>query len=68
MERELADARRALDRVNLRRRNAQQGVAAEVHGLNDAWRRGVGRVLEAEAAAEELRRRIREETRKLAAS
>ena len=68
MERELADARRALDRINLRRRTAQQGVAAEVQGLNDAWRRGVGRVLEAEAAAEELRRRIREETRKLAAS
>ena len=86
LERELAAVRRALDRVNLRRRAAQVGdlgaggdlgtgggldgaggVAAELKGLADAWRRGVGRVLETEAAAEELRRQVLEERRKLAA-
>ena len=68
VERELADARRDLDRVNLRRQTAQQAVAAEVAGLGDAWRRGIGRVLEAEVAAEDLRRRAREESRRLAAA
>ncbi|RYO85281.1 hypothetical protein DL766_009024 [Monosporascus sp. MC13-8B] len=60
LERELAAARREIDRVNVRRRQAQDEAAGELRGLEDAWRRGVGRVLEAEAAAEALRRQVLE--------
>ncbi|RYP78346.1 hypothetical protein DL771_000531 [Monosporascus sp. 5C6A] len=63
LERELAAARREIDRVNVRRRQAQDEVAGELRGLEDAWRRGVGRVLEAEAAAEALRRQVLERRR-----
>jgi pre-mRNA-splicing factor SPF27 len=60
VERELADAKRAIDVVSLQRRNAQAEVAAEMTGLDEAWRKGVGRVLETEAAAEKLRRDVLE--------
>ncbi|RYP88558.1 hypothetical protein DL769_000254 [Monosporascus sp. CRB-8-3] len=63
LERELAAARREVDRVNVRRRQAQDEAAGELRGLEDAWRRGVGRVLEAEAAAEALRRQVLERRR-----
>ncbi|KAI0009951.1 Pre-mRNA-splicing factor SPF27 [Xylariaceae sp. FL0662B] len=60
LERELAAARRDVDLVNLRRRGAQNDAAAgaELRGLEDAWRRGVGRVLETEVAAEALRQEV----------
>ncbi|RYP52670.1 hypothetical protein DL768_002226 [Monosporascus sp. mg162] len=63
LEGELAAARREIDRVNVRRRQAQDEAAGELRGLEDAWRRGVGRVLEAEAAAEALRRQVLERRR-----
>lgn len=55
-EAELAAARREVDGATLRRRAAQDGVAGEMASLEEAWRRGVGRVLETEAAVEGLRR------------
>lgn len=63
VETELADARREVDILALRRQRAQGDAAAEVRGLDDGWRRGVGRVLEAEVAAEGLRREVREAER-----
>lgn len=63
VERDLADARREVDLLTLRRQRAQADVAAELRGLDDGWRRGVGRVLEAEVAAEGLRRDVREAER-----
>ncbi|RYP10815.1 hypothetical protein DL764_000437 [Monosporascus ibericus] len=63
LERELAAARREVDRVNVRRRQAQDEAGGELRGLEEAWRRGVGRVLEAEAAAEALRRQVLERRR-----
>ncbi|KAK7754717.1 hypothetical protein SLS62_003275 [Diatrype stigma] len=57
-ERELAAARREVDRVSVRRRRAQEEAAGELRSLEAAWRRGVGRVLEAEAAAEGVRREV----------
>lgn len=67
VETELADARREIDVLTVRRQRAQADVAAEVRGLDDGWRRGVGRVLEAEVAAEGLRREVREAERARAA-
>ncbi|KAK3301253.1 Pre-mRNA-splicing factor SPF27 [Chaetomium fimeti] len=55
-EAELSAARREVDATTLRRRQAQDAVAGEMASLEEAWKRGVGRVLETEAAVEGLRR------------
>ncbi|KAI1500767.1 Pre-mRNA-splicing factor SPF27 [Biscogniauxia marginata] len=65
LERELAAARRGVDLVNLDRRRAQDAAAGELASLADAWRRGVGRVLEVEVAAEGVRREVLERRRGL---
>ncbi|POR34617.1 Pre-mRNA-splicing factor SPF27, partial [Tolypocladium paradoxum] len=61
VERELADVRRLVDDVNARRARRQADVRAEMLMLDDAWRKGVGRVLETELAVEQLKAQIREE-------
>ncbi|KAG6358909.1 hypothetical protein INS49_012429 [Diaporthe citri] len=58
LEREVAAARRDVDLVTLRRQRLQRDSGGEITGLDEAWRRGVGRVLEAEVAAEGLRRDV----------
>ncbi|KAF5125221.1 Pre-mRNA-splicing factor SPF27 [Metarhizium anisopliae] len=63
-EAELARAKGEVDGVNDARRRRQADVAAEMAGLEETWRTGVGRVLETELAVEELRASIREELRK----
>ncbi|KAI0594656.1 Pre-mRNA-splicing factor SPF27 [Biscogniauxia sp. FL1348] len=68
LERDLAAARRDIDLVNLERRRAQDAVAGEMAALSDAWRTGVGRVLETEVAAEGLRRQVLERRRQGAAA
>ncbi|ROV93969.1 hypothetical protein VSDG_06298 [Cytospora chrysosperma] len=60
LEREVAGARREIDLVTIRRQRVQEEVGGEIRGLEDTWRRGVGRVLETEVAAEGLRREILE--------
>lgn len=66
LERELAEARREIDVLAVRRRRAQDGVAAELVGLEDTWKKGVARVLETEVATEALRREVLEARRRLA--
>ncbi|KAK4248798.1 Pre-mRNA-splicing factor SPF27 [Corynascus novoguineensis] len=66
LERELAEARREVDLTTLRRREAQDAVAGEMASLEAAWRAGVGRVLETEAAVEGVRKEILELRRRLA--
>ncbi|AEO62426.1 uncharacterized protein THITE_2106561 [Thermothielavioides terrestris NRRL 8126] len=66
VERELAETRRAIDEVTAQRREMQDGAGAELRGLEEAWRRGVGRVLETEAAAERVRREVLELRRRAA--
>ncbi|PSR73894.1 breast carcinoma amplified sequence 2-domain-containing protein [Coniella lustricola] len=56
VERQLAATRREIDLLTIQRQRMQNEVAAEVRGLDETWRRGVGRVLEAEVAAEGVRR------------
>ncbi|KAF3760503.1 hypothetical protein M406DRAFT_334135 [Cryphonectria parasitica EP155] len=63
VERELAATRREIDLLTVRRQRVQAEAAGEVRGLDEAWRRGVGRVLEAEVAAEGVRREVLERER-----
>lgn len=58
LERDVAAARRELDLVTIGRRRLQDDAGGEIRGLDDTWRRGVARVLEAEVAAEGLRREV----------
>lgn len=58
LEREVSAARRDIDLITLRRQRLQRDAGGEITGLDEAWRRGVGRVLEAEVAAEGLRREV----------
>ncbi|KAK4138092.1 hypothetical protein BT67DRAFT_131190 [Trichocladium antarcticum] len=67
VEGELAAARRAIDATTLQRKQAQDAAEPELVALEETWKRGVGRVLETEAAAEGLRREILEGRRRIAA-
>ncbi|KAI0183358.1 Pre-mRNA-splicing factor SPF27 [Xylaria flabelliformis] len=63
LERDLAATKREIDIVNIGRRRLQDEVGEELRGLEDNWRKGVGRVLETEVATENLRRQILEKQR-----
>jgi pre-mRNA-splicing factor SPF27 len=63
LERELSERKVEIDEVVIERKNAQEAVAGEVRGLEETWKRGVGRVLETEVAAEGVRREILERRR-----
>jgi len=63
LEKELAERKAEIDSVVIERKNAQEAVGGEVKGLEEAWKRGVGRVLETEVAAEGVRREILERRR-----
>lgn len=63
LERELDSTKREIDVVNIQRRRAQDDVGGELKGLDDTWRRGVGRVLETEVATENLRQQVLERQR-----
>lgn len=51
------------EEVERERRGVQESAAAEMRGLEDGWRRGVGRMIETQAAAERLREEILERRR-----
>lgn len=63
IERDLADTKRDIDLVNAARAARQNDVKAEMQGLEQNWRAGVGRVLETEIAVQELKEQIRQELR-----
>ncbi|KAL9094545.1 MAG: hypothetical protein Q9165_003104 [Trypethelium subeluteriae] len=58
VEGELARCREEVEGVEGRRRGVQEGRKGEVEGLEEGWRKGVGRMLEVEAAAEGLKEEI----------
>ncbi|KAK3403314.1 Pre-mRNA-splicing factor SPF27 [Sordaria brevicollis] len=60
IEKELAEAKREIDLVTLQRKQAQDEAGPEIIGLEETWKKGVGRVLETEAAVEGLRRQVLE--------
>ena len=63
LERELAAAQAMANAVEQERLAAREDVAGEFDVLEQGWRMGVGRALEAEIAGEELRRQILEAKR-----
>ncbi|KAI2618161.1 Pre-mRNA-splicing factor SPF27 [Hypoxylon sp. NC1633] len=63
LEHELASTKKEIDVVNIQRRRAQDDIGSELRSLDDAWRRGVGRMLETEVATEGLRRDVLEKQR-----
>ncbi|CAK7564888.1 MAG: hypothetical protein SEPTF4163_002793 [Sporothrix epigloea] len=68
LEVDLAEARKAVDSITLQRQRMQDEAASELQSLDRAWRAGVGRVLETEAAAEELRLQVLKTRRQRAAA
>ncbi|KAE8454072.1 hypothetical protein EG329_007850 [Mollisiaceae sp. DMI_Dod_QoI] len=63
LERELDERKKEIDLVVVERKTAQEAVGGEMKGLEEGWKRGVGRVLEVEVAAEGVRREILERRR-----
>ncbi len=66
LEKELEGLKAATENVNKSRKAAQEGSRGEIMGLEESWKRGIGRILEADLAVEELRRRILDERRQQA--
>lgn len=63
LEKELEAAKLEFEEVEQARRVTQGNVAGEMHGLEEGWKTGVGRMIETQAAAEGLRREILERKR-----
>ncbi|KAL0942515.1 bcas2 family protein [Colletotrichum truncatum] len=63
LERDLSETKRQIDVLTVARRRQQEEVAAEMKGLEENWKKGVGRTLETEIAVEQLRREVLEEMR-----
>jgi pre-mRNA-splicing factor SPF27 len=63
LEKEVADKSMEKEDVARERREAEMGLAAEMQTLEETWKVGVGRMLEAQAAAEGLRLEILERKR-----
>ncbi|MCJ1410125.1 hypothetical protein MMC19_004210 [Ptychographa xylographoides] len=60
---ELVEIRAMAEKVNLERQTVQEGVRGEMAGLDDGWRKGIGRLVEVQIAAEQVRREILEKRR-----
>ncbi|KAF2030252.1 hypothetical protein EK21DRAFT_65912 [Setomelanomma holmii] len=63
IEAELADVRKQQEEVESMRRSHQESVHGEIQTLEGTWKKGVGRVLETEVAAEGLKQQILERRR-----
>ncbi|KAI9853957.1 MAG: hypothetical protein M1824_000787 [Vezdaea acicularis] len=63
LEMELASTQEQTDAVNKSRKGAQESVRGEMEGLDQAWQKGIGRVIEVEVAAEEMRQQILKQRR-----
>ncbi|PGG95649.1 pre-mRNA-splicing factor SPF27 [Blastomyces parvus] len=58
IEKELQDTKEATEAVHKERKMRQETARGELVGLEDAWRRGVGGIIDVELAAEKIRRDI----------
>ncbi|KAI9699629.1 MAG: hypothetical protein M1836_002663 [Candelina mexicana] len=58
LEREVVSTAGEVEAVNQERKAAQEGVRGEMEGLEEAWRGGVGKVIEVEVAGEGVREEI----------
>jgi pre-mRNA-splicing factor SPF27 len=63
IEAELVDIRKQQEETETLRRSQQDRVAGEIKTLEETWKKGVGRVLETEVAAEGLKQHILQQRR-----
>ncbi len=63
LEKELEELKSATENVNKSRKAAQEGSRGEMTGLEETWKRGISRILEAEVGVEEIRQQILERRR-----
>jgi pre-mRNA-splicing factor SPF27 len=66
LERELEELKVATESVNKSRKTAQESSRGEMIGLEETWKRAIGRSLEVEVAIEETRQQILEKRRQQA--
>ena len=67
LEREVEVLKLEQEAVEAQRKAAQANVAGEMQSLEEGWKTGIGRMIEAQAAAEGLRQEILERKRMAAA-
>ena len=60
LEKELVQVKEATENVNKARKAAQYDSKGEIVALEEAWRGGVGKIIEVELATEGLRKEIQE--------
>jgi pre-mRNA-splicing factor SPF27 len=58
LEMELAEVKQSTENINKARKTAQEGSRAELVGLEETWRRSVGKIIEVQVATDGLRREI----------
>lgn len=63
LEKELVETRESTEAIHRQRKMAQEARKGELVGLQDAWKRGVGGIIDVEIAAENLRMEILEKRR-----
>ncbi|OAX81280.1 hypothetical protein ACJ72_04378 [Emergomyces africanus] len=68
IEKELQETKGATDAVHKERKIRQETARGELVGLEDAWKRGIGGIIDVELAGEKLRRDILEKRRQLSQS
>lgn len=63
LEKEIAELKEQAEQVERERYATQDGVRGELVGLADTWKKGIGRLVEVEVAAEQVRGEILERRR-----
>jgi pre-mRNA-splicing factor SPF27 len=63
LEKELEELKSATENVNKSRKAGQEDSRGEITGLEETWKRGIGRILEVEVGVEEIRQQILEKRR-----
>jgi pre-mRNA-splicing factor SPF27 len=63
LEKELEEVKVATEEINKSRKAAQEESRAELMALEETWKAGIGRVLEAEVAVEETRQQVLQKRR-----
>jgi pre-mRNA-splicing factor SPF27 len=63
LEQELTRVKQETESVNKARKAAQENSKAELLGLEDTWRRGIGKILEIQVATNGLRQNFLEARR-----
>jgi pre-mRNA-splicing factor SPF27 len=65
LEKELSEQKEAVENINKSRKAAQEGARAELVGLEEAWKQGVGKTIEVQLATDGVRREILQRRRNI---